>query len=174
LLSPFGVFPNIEKVAILLTNDLAPSNNYTDQEVLDDLAILSKKYIVNFPNSKDKREDLKELLQACIKTYPLYKDKKIDIEFSKEVNYNSFKDCNDVSFNFIKDVMGKEYKDKNIIVNITPGTKTLTSVMTLNAIKGERLMIYIGQKDNDLIKDKTPSVSLIQFSDWKNDIKELG
>jgi hypothetical protein len=46
--------------------------------------------------------------------------------------------------------------------------------MTLNAIKGERLMIYIGQKENDLIKDKTPSVSLIQFSDWKNDIKELG
>jgi hypothetical protein len=174
VLSPFGVFPNIEKVAIILTNDFTPSSNYTNDEIHDNLAILSKGYIVNYPNSENKLKDLREFLQACIKTYPLYKDKKVDIEFSNEVDYNSFKDCNDESVRFIKEEMGRRYEDKNIIVNITPGTKTLTGVMTLNAIKGERLMIYIGQKDNNLIKDETPSVSLIQFTDWKKDIEKLG
>ena len=110
---------------------------------------------------------LRNLLLAYIKKVDNYKNKEINIVFSKPVDYNNFDACNNVCYQVLKYVMGErkfsKYQDYEVVVNTTPGTAIVTSAMTLNAIKGNRAMIYTTQGQNPEVKAANPNATLIQF-----------
>lgn len=120
---------------------------------------------------------LSNLLKVCISgTYPSYQGKDVLIVFSAPVDYNKFEPCNNECFNILNYVMqggGKngKYKDENIVVNTTPGTSVVASVMTINAIKGSRAMVYTNQK-TFILEPADPDVTLIQFPEWLQDREE--
>ena len=105
-------------------------------------------------NEKRITDALKILIQGCIKTtYNNDKKRKkgINIVFTKPVDCNNFYQCEKMLNENIKSTVGG-YSDENIIVNISPGTKIVTSVLTLNAIEGNRGLIYTEQNRSELVE----------------------
>jgi hypothetical protein len=125
--------------------------------------------------SSRKQEALKAFMLGCIRqTNPEYENsnKEIEFIFSNEVSYNSFMECNNESVRIIKHILSacklsnnRKIEDKNIILNMTPGTAIVSSVMSLNSIKGERMMVYVDQEDGNLHINETPNASLAQLGD---------
>jgi hypothetical protein len=107
---------------------------------------------------------LVELLKTYIKNIPAYKGKDIEIVFSAPVDYNNFDECNDECYYLLKETMRKgKYDDSQVVVNVSPGTAVVTSAMTLNAIKGNRAMIYTTQDSKHEVISANPKATLIQF-----------
>jgi hypothetical protein len=190
---PFDKFPNIEKVEVLLTDAFFKgntkvetsknsSNNTSNSNQSDDNTILGKtlkykelmKQKVHSDGSvstADVESTLKTFILECISLKDNYKGKDVEVIFSEAANYNSFEDCNNKSVQLIKSAnkKGQAYKDENMVINITPGTSIVSSVMTLNSIKGDRIMVYVDQTTGELKTDETPSAMLVQFADIIND-----
>lgn len=193
MIKPFGVYPNIDTVVILLSDSILKylERLNPDLNKMDDDAKSMTKALRKYKNriaelgltENDKLKKgervtdevkwaLAELLTAYIKgIYPSYKDKEILIIFSAPVDCNKFKLCNDECFNILNYVMQgggqkRKYTDDDIVVNTTPGTSVVTSVLTINAIKGSRAMVYTNQDTYELEKDADPDVTLIQFEGW--------
>lgn len=114
------------------------------------------------------------LIKACIRAYH------IDCEFIKSedndafvftepVNYDDFDDCNEKCYDKVGSVMRGKFSDENVIVNITAGTAVVSSVLTLNAIKGNRGMIYRKQnpskEENSKMTLANPNVMMVQFNE---------
>lgn len=104
------------------------------------------------------------------------------INFSQRVDFNSFKECNEEILRQVKDIQTNkvhQYDDCDLLFNITPGTKMLTGAMTINAIKGERAIVYISQDKNDRtieerVKEYDPNVGDLyeQFSELAMEVSE--
>lgn len=121
----------------------------------------------NTDKTQSVKQALKELLLAYIKTIPAYKNREINIVFSEPVDYNDFDACNNKCYQALKYIMGEgvfaKYKDFQVVVNTTPGTAIVTSAMTINAIKGNRAMIYTTQGNKPEVRAANPNATLIQF-----------
>lgn len=158
------------EIALAVKKDLALKLTEEKRE-----SVLNKYKLVfdlSLSEERDRRflHDIEEILRIflvdCIKVY--YKKTNFDgrnIEFTKPVDYNNFDNCNMECYDKLASVMRNRYSDENIIVNITAGTSSLTSALTLNAIKGNREMIYVNQ-NNQNVERANPNVKLIQFNDF--------
>lgn len=110
------------------------------------------------------------LIKRCIKyfckNYTNVED--LQFEFTSPVDYNVFQECNDKLYNKILCVMGERekgkclYKDENLLVNITAGTSIVSGVMTLNAIKSERGLIYTEQRPPSKLIEYDPNVIVLE------------
>lgn len=124
---------------------------------------------------------MKEILSSFLKNYILadnrdlskekYRElcKKVQVlefEYTEPVDYDDFDACNDICYQSILSLLNlKKYSDEQIVVNITSGTALLSSVLTLNALKGSREIIYTKQnKFGDMAKIN-PNVTLIQVGE---------
>ena len=90
----------------------------------------------------------------------------LEFEYTEPVDYDDFDACNDICYQSILSLLNlKKYSDEQIVVNITSGTALLSSVLTLNALKGSREIIYTKQnKVGDMAKIN-PNVTLIQVGE---------
>lgn len=70
----------------------------------------------------------------------------LTINFTAPCDYNDFKRCYDTLASIIED---KDDANHHMVFNLTPGTVTVSSLMTLLAIDGDRELIYYNQ-DKDL------------------------
>lgn len=180
---PFKEFRNIEKVVVLMTDNPVGNIQSDNQTSLTDIqertAILQQEVDCIRKCSALQDNDLYrravddaviKYIKDCIKIQGYPEGKGVDVILSDPVDYNSFKKCNEESVKIINQVISEgDYEDKNLLVNITPGTAIVHSVMTLNSIKGDRLLVYVNQKTKKLITDDSPSVYLLQFDDIINE-----
>lgn len=141
----------------------------------DKEAVLSK-YTLEFDLSVAEERDrtllqgVKEALRHVIMDHIKmdYQDVNFDInniEFTTPVNYNSFDECNAICYDKLFTLMKKGYSDENVIVNITAGTSPITSALTLNAIKGNREMVYVNQKSTEQLEKANPNVMMFVFDE---------
>lgn len=178
LIEPLKIYTNIEKLVILLSasiwrgySDINPSGekDKTLSTALENYKteIARLGLVDKFDNNNQidaVKRILVELLKAYIKTIPAYKDNNIEIVFSEPVDYNNFDKCNDECYYLLKEAMRKgKYDDSQVVVNVSPGTAVVTSAMTLNAIKGNRAMIYTTQDSKHEVISANPKATLIQF-----------
>jgi hypothetical protein len=180
---PFKDFRNIEKVVVLMTDNPVGTIQSDNQTSLTDIqertAILQHEVDCIRKCSELRDNDLCrravddaviKYIKDCIKIQGYPDGNNVEVVLSEPVDYNSFKKCNEESVKIINQVISEgDYEDKNILVNITPGTAIVHSVMTLNSIKGDRLLVYVNQKTKKLITDDSPSVYLLQFDDIINE-----
>lgn len=104
-----------------------------------------------------------------IREYLIYKDKDnreryetFTFDFTEQVDFDDFDQCNDTIILQIEAY--KKYDDKDFLFNISPGTKVVTSVMTLNCLKGDRGMIYIRQNQcspEEKVQEYNPNVFVL-------------
>ncbi len=183
LIEPLNIYPNIETFVILLSDTIW--RGYANIEIKEDDQVLNvalenykqkistlnltdnMKLLENDRITKEVESALRDLLLAYIKKIDSYKNREVNIVFSKPVDYNNFDACNNICYQVLKYVMGErtfsKYQDFQVVVNTTPGTAIVTSAMTLNAIKGNRAMIYTTQGDKPEVKAANPNATLIQF-----------
>lgn len=134
---------------------------------------------VNIPNGKIVLDEaikgqIKYVLNKFLTklVFMMYGRTNIEFVFSNLVDYNDFDSCNNECYTILlSQLRAKNYEDSDVVVNITPGTSVVASVMTINAIKGEREMIYMSQT-NGQIESITPDVTLVQFDSWLQDRAE--
>lgn len=132
--------------------------------------ILKKKIVLDEEIKGQIKNVLSRFLTELI--FLMYGKTNIEIVFSNLVDYNDFDSCNNECYTILlSQLRAKQYTDSDIVVNITPGTSIVASVMTINAIKGDRGMIYMNQT-NGMIESITPDVTLIQFDSWLQDRTE--
>lgn len=184
LIEPFNTYTNLDTIVILLSDTILsnierllsikntiPLSAHLQayaQEILD-MGLAG--------NMKLKRGEvitdrvvmaLKTLLLNCIKE--VYGKEGVTIIFSAPVDYNDFNASNKMCFNTLNYVIQDEgFDDAHIVVNITPGPSLIASVMAINAIKGNRAMVYVNQNAKPFEKSllpATPDVTLIQFEGW--------
>ena len=80
----------------------------------------------------------------------------------------------DECYYLLKETMRKgKYDDSQVVVNVSPGTAVVTSAMTLNAIKGNRAMIYTTQHSKHEVISANPKATLIQLESLIEE-KEFG
>ena len=179
LIEPLKIYTSIEKLVILLSNSIWLGFNRIDPSKEKDnetlsVALSTYKQKLEKLNLKTDKVDMSEfqqiksiledLLKTYIKDIPAYKDKDIEIVFSDPVDYNNFDKCNDECYYLLKEAMRKgKYDDSQVVVNVSPGTAVVTSAMTLNAIKGNRAMIYTTQDSKHEVISANPKATLIQF-----------
>lgn len=180
LIEPLKTYKYIEKLVILLSNSIWTGYENIDPSKEDEavsvalntykqeLGKLDLNKKENVDNSKFQRIKflLDQLLKVYIKEMPDYQNKDIEIVFSEPVDYNNFDVCNDVCYYLMKEEMRKGgYKDSQVVVNVSPGTSVVASAMTLNAIKGNRAMIYTTQGKKTEVIAANPKATLIQFGE---------
>lgn len=124
---------------------------------------------------------LKEILSHFLKNYiladnrDLSKEKygelckrlqSIEFQYTLPVDYDDFDTCNDICYQSILSLLDlKKYSDEQIVVNITSGTALLSSVLTLNALKGSREIIYTKQNEFGDMAKINPNVTLVQIGE---------
>ena len=118
---------------------------------------------------------IRNLIIDCLNAYKIDCELlKLDVNdavvFTEPVNYDDFDDCNEKCYDKVNSVMRKgKFSDENVIVNITAGTAVVTSVLTLNAIKGNRGMIYrkqnASEEGNPKMTLANPNVMMVQFNE---------
>lgn len=185
LIEPLKTYTNIETFVILLSDsiwrgcndkiDLSKEQDETLSKALgnykNEINCLnlqdSERLVKNSESTKKVKSALENLLLAYIKKIPAYENKTINLVFSEPVDYNDFDACNNECYQILKYVMGEKrfskYYDHEVVVNTTPGTAIVTSAMTINAIKGNRAMIYTTQGSKPQVKAANPNATLIQF-----------
>lgn len=131
--------------------------------------------IMSYSNDEKEKYTDEELMEIIRK---LCDKPNLKIVFSPTVDFNNFNDCNKAVMNQVQQVLAdKEYDDCDLMFNITPGTKMLSVAMTINAIKGERTIVYISQdsSDNSLetrVKEYNPNVE-DQYEQFKEIVMEI-
>jgi len=187
LLLPFGKYKNIEKVVILLSTLITDKadkicagvdeshelysyfREYKKAIIDEDKNKNYTKVEVNKDNYNDIIEALSKLIKSCVKQlYPDYGDFRVII--SNFVDYNNFKKCQEELRDQMLSIQ-RTYKDEEILVNITSGTSTVAGVMTINAIKGNRGLVYTTQPiDKSKLEEFNPDVLLFnEYIDVLND-----
>ena len=107
---------------------------------------------------------LSNLIINCINTQynHNFDSETIKFHFTAPVDYNEFEQCEKELYLSVYYLQKKEnYTDEQILVNISPGTSIVSGVMTLNAIKGNRGLIYTRQ-DNTALVEYNPDVMVLQ------------
>jgi hypothetical protein len=186
VIKPLEGFKNIERIVVLLSDSITYGftnlNNKMGSEKNERLKQALSNYCdtINslgiedsFKLSSDSVvcEKIKNCLADVIRVYAKeFYGMSIQVDFTAPVDYNDFSKCNNECHDKLHHILkSKSYYDENIVINITPGTSVVASVMMLNAIKGDRLMVYVNQNTSELVCDETPNVSLIQIPEWIDD-----
>ena len=99
----------------------------------------------------------------------------LEVIISQPVDFDNFEECNRVILSQTKDILAdskRKYNDCDLMFNISPGTKMLTGAMTINAIKGERNIVYISQNRNkkDLEKVIAYDPNVLQLYEQFNEL----
>ena len=99
----------------------------------------------------------------------------LEVIISQSVDFDNFEECNRVILSKTKDILAdskRKYNDCDLMFNISPGTKMLTGAMTINAIKGERNIVYISQNRNkkDLEKVIAYDPNVLQLYEQFNEL----
>lgn len=169
--------------ALKIKKDLASLKNEAEKEnYLKAHATIT--FELSMKTSKDRHlileieDKIRNLIKNCIKIYVEKKgfdydlnqlEKDDAIVFTEPADYNDFDDCNEKCYDKLGSVMRHNFLDENVIVNITSGTAIVTSALTLNAIKGNRGMIYRKQnankEDNPKMTLANPNVMMVQFNE---------
>lgn len=131
-----------------------------------------------FEDYEQSEQLLKDFLQKLFHSMPGY----IDKEGKPEVivvpcNYLNLEDLNYTVSKTTKEVLLrmcdneadtiKCYSDKNLLFNLTPGTKHVSIALALNSIKGERQYCYVDQNSKKL------QISQLDVFDFKDIIDEM-
>lgn len=175
-IKPFGKYKFIKKVVILLSENIVKAGDCIDINLIQDHEGLQKalknykEKIVALADSKEKIKGIKsiteldeeiiipalrKIIQESIKYYypQIENVDKIQILFTSSVDYDNFSRCYKV---VDEALMRKEEKTASTIINISPGTAIVTSVMSIQAIKGDRQLVYTKQSGNkDLVDPPT-------------------
>lgn len=176
VIQPIIDYPNIKLIVVLFSDAILSNINKIGEafEKLDNKEHL--KYYDIFdeyknalkdidPNAiKEKNEQVCEsvylAIEKLIKSYinkygNSSRGDNLEFEFTNAVDYNDFEGSNDELMNCISAILSKRkagkklYYDKDLLFNISPGTAIISGVMTLNAIKGKRGLIYAKQESVD-------------------------
>lgn len=112
---------------------------------------------------------LKEIIRS------LCKKNDFEVIISEPIDFDNFEECNREILRQTKDILAdskRNYDDKDLMFNISPGTKMLTGAMTINAIKGERNIVYISQNRNkkDLEKVIAYDPNVLQLYEQFNEL----
>ena len=113
--------------------------------------------------------DLIEIIRS------LCENNDLEVIISQPVDFDNFEECNRVILSQTKAILAdskRNYDDKDLMFNISPGTKMLTGAMTINAIKGERNIVYISQNRNkkDLEKVIAYDPNVLQLYEQFNEL----
>ncbi|MDR1222290.1 MAG: hypothetical protein LBL07_05350 [Tannerella sp.] len=90
---------------------------------------------------------------------------KLDIRYSKAIDYNNFKDCYDTA-NSVLETYPIENND--IVINSTPGTVTLSSALSILSMADNRRLIYYNQNNDIPINNR-----MMEIAENKLEFKEL-
>jgi hypothetical protein len=134
--------------------------------------------------SKDPEEDVKKNIDKFIKTlakYAFYDNgallsviDKLDIRYSKAIDYNNFKDCYDTANSVLEHYSNKrsdqkhDIKPYDIVINCTPGTVTLSSALSILSMADNRRLIYYNQNKEIPISNR-----MMEIAENKLEFKEL-
>ena len=113
--------------------------------------------------------DLIEIIRS------LCENNDLEVIISQPVDFDNFEECNRVILSQTKAILAdskRKYNDCDLMFNISPGTKMLTGAMTINAIKGERNIVYISQNRNkkDLEKVIAYDPNVLQLYEQFNEL----
>lgn len=156
-LKPLCRYPNINKIVILSSSSAFSFDDKKHEEAIfsyietlpDDIKkILKESYMLDLP-LEEKKKYLSLFIKNRIKTIEAYKDKNVDVYFSNPVSYDNFEDC----YKIMKELLYKHEKGKTFetIINTSPGTAAVSGVMTIYAIKQNRLLTYTTQTNPTII-----------------------
>jgi hypothetical protein len=125
--------------------------------------------------SNEPEEDIKKNIDKYVKTLAKYTfyDKetllsvidKLDIRYSKAIDYDNFKDCYDTANSVLEDYPNEEY---DIVINCTPGTATLSSALSILSMADNRRLIYYNQNNDIPINNR-----MMEIAENKLEFKEL-
>lgn len=115
------------------------------QQWLKNSSILQKdKIIIMDKVYEDVNNIIRKLILGLLKEKG--QERNLEIKFTSPVDYNNFKNCNEKMYNTLASLMeNSSFKDDDVIVNITSGNSIVAGVMTMNAIKGNRGLVYTEQ-----------------------------
>lgn len=105
----------------------------------------------------------------------LCKKNDFEVIISEPVDFDNFEECNREILSQTKAILADsnhKYDDCDLMFNISPGTKMLTGAMTINAIKGERNIVYISQNSTkkDLEKVIAYDPNVLQLYEQFNEL----
>ncbi len=136
LIKPFEEFGNIEKLIIFI--DKSTKSELKNSTELPLGSILW-----------EHKENLKIYFNSIIGQLANYQSQNIVIECHL-CNYNDLKGMYDVIASIINKLTEAGERDKNLLFNLTPGTKYISIALALNSIKGERQYCYMEQDSKKL------------------------
>lgn len=115
------------------------------------------------------KDDLKIIIRS------LCKKNDFEVIISEPVDFDNFEECNREILSQTKAILADsnhKYDDCDLMFNISPGTKMLTGAMTINAIKGERNIVYISQNSTkkDLEKVIAYDPNVLQLYEQFNEL----
>ena len=148
---------NAEKIAEIINRKKIP-------ESVENVVSQFTNIIVEKISNNIITDALSKLIINCINAqYSLNFDSEtIKFHFTAPVECNEFEQCEKELYLHIYYLQKIEkYEDEHILVNISPGTSIISGVMTLNAIKGNRGLIYTRQDNTDLV-EYNPDVMVLQ------------
>lgn len=103
------------------------------------------------------------LIIDCIEAkYPHIKGDNIQIEFTNPVDYNNYRQCEEEVQRIMRHVDKRD--TSKTVVNITSGTSTVASVMTICAIIGDRGLIFHTQDPvhkTKIVKEYNPDITTV-------------
>lgn len=193
VIKPFSKYKNIDTVVVLLSNSMHSGIQQLTDDKLDMLKeelkplkgclqayrerikkLSIKEDVLKYGTEETKGMEtaITELVKSSVKD--LYGHKgELKVMFSDPLDYNDFDVCNNACYGIVNHAMQGggykgRYEDSEVVVNTTPGTAVVSSVMTINAIKGDRAMLCVNQFTG-AVDETNPNVKLIQFQDLDKD-----
>lgn len=161
---PFSKFKNIRKILIITSSSPLKSLDIMvkniDKLPNDCLKKYYREYVEKVEsekNSKEVTENIKHALEELIKkSIKLYYDdidiSKLEFIFTDPVSYDNMELINNALLSKLTTI--KE-PDEEILINISPGTSVIGGVLSISAIKGDRLLVYTKQntdsQENELL-----------------------
>lgn len=177
---PIIKYQGIQEVAVLLSDKtFTKEATYIECDENSEAAAIFRKYKNGLTAIPDycRAAEHTQLLETLIREYLIYKDKdhreryeRLKFSFTDPVDFDDFDQCNDAVIQQIETFKGKMhggkkiYEDRHFLFNISPDTKVVTSVMTLNCLNGDRGMIYTQQNQRssgENVQEYNPNVFVL-------------
>ena len=155
LTKAFEKYNCIDKVILLLSREVFDKKSVEKLSIPSAEAELFKKAVYDYNDcSAEQKESayrtleksFKELMKSeIVKKNSLYLEKPIEFCFTERVDYDDFDSC----FKAMdKKLNEEEDSSTGTLVYISPGTKTVSGVLTMFGIKSNRTLIYATQNKN--------------------------
>ncbi|WP_455584488.1 hypothetical protein [Bacteroides sp.] len=157
-------------IYILLSNQLTVSKLKEQLNSLEkasfnstrpDKTIYLEELRTNLQHAITDNEQLEDILEAIIKAFAFFEFRdnaeicnaleKVKVKFSQPIDCDDFDSCFVEAKNTMQNYANQNYE---IIINSSPATKVITSVLTLLSIQNDRYLLYFKQFSQIDIKDK--------------------